>query len=236
MSILLKAGLIGGSIAVVIGALIIFRTSIVSGLASGGQTIGEGVGGFFGGIGQGITESFSEFEFPSFDFGNGGDSGSGPSEIAGETVPFGEEGGTVTIPPDTTVNEDGTVTSSTPPTATDPELTAIQQFTLMRKGIFERVAEIFSFGSVEESIETAIEQPNVTNLPAAEDFRQATEFLLSQLENPDIVGDEPIGFFDVFEDIAPLPLSQFAIDFFRDVGQDPVLAFDIPTFESFGGA
>jgi len=234
MSILLKAGLIGGSIAVVIGALIIFRTSITSALASGGQTIGEGVGGFFGGIGQGITESFSQFEFPSFDFGNGDESGA--SELAGETVPFGTEGGTVTIPEDTIVNPDGTVSSSTPPTATDPDLSAIQRFTQMRKGIFESVAEIFSFGSVEQSIQTAIDQPNITDLPAAEDFRQATEALLASIGDPDLPLSQPIGFFNVFEDVAPLPLSQFAIDFFRDVGQDPQLAFEIPTFESFGGA
>jgi len=37
------------------------------------------------------------------------------SSIAGETVPFGDDGTTVTIPEDTTVNPDGTVTSSTPP-------------------------------------------------------------------------------------------------------------------------
>ncbi len=239
MSILLKAGLIGGSIAVVIGALIIFRTSITSALASGGQTIGEGVGGFFGGIGQGITESFSQFEFPSFDFGGNGDgNGAGESELAGQTVPFGEEGGTVTIPADTVVNPDGTVTSSTPPTATDPDLSAIQKFTLMQKGFFESVAEVFSFGSVESAIETAIDQPNVTDLPAAEDFQQATQALLASLENPDIVGDEPIAFFNVFEDIAPLPLSQFAIDFFENVGQTPEFAFSIPSFARFnaGGA
>jgi len=239
MGILLKAGIIGGSIAAIVGALIIFRTSITSGLAAGGQTIGAGIGGFFGGIGQGITESFSQFEFPSFDFGgNGNGNGAGPSELAGETVPFGEEGGTVTIPPDTVVNPDGTVTSSTPPTATDPDLSAIQAFTLARKGTFEDVAEIFSFSSVESAIQTAIDEPNVTNLPAAEDFRQATEALLASLENPDIVGDEPIGFFNVFEDVAPLPLSQFAIDFFENVGQTPEFAFSVPSFARFnaGGA
>jgi len=240
MSILLKAGLIGGSIAVVIGALIIFRTSITGALASGGQTIGEGVGGFFGGIGQGITESFGRFEFPSFDFGgNGDENGSGASELAGETVPFGEEGGTVTIPPDTTVNPDGTVTSSTPPTATDPELTAIQAFTLARKGIFESVASAFGFSSVDTAIQSAIDEPNVTNLPAAEDFRQATEALLSSLENPDIVGDEPIAFFNVFEDKPALPLSQFALDFFENIGRETEFAFSIPSFARFnasGGA
>jgi len=236
MGILLKAAVIGGSIAAIIGALIIFRTSITSALASGGQTIGEGVGGFFGGIGQGITESFSEFEFPSFDFGGNGGDGSGASELAGETVPFGEEGGTVTIPPDTVVNPDGTVTSSTPPTATDPELSSIQAFTLERKGIFQRVAESFGFTSVESAIETAIDQPNVSNLPAAEDFRQATEALLASLENPDIVGDEPVGFFNVFEDIAPLPLSQFALDFFENIGVDTDFAFSVPSFARSGGA
>jgi len=233
MSLAERAAIIGVTIAAIVGTLIIFRTTIVSGLTAAGQTIGTGTGSFFGGIGQGITESFSQFEFPSFDFGV---NGAGASELAGETVPFGMEGGTVTIPEDTTVSEEGIVTSETPPTATDPELTAIQQFTLMRKGIFERVSEIFSFGSVESAIETAIEQPNVTDLPAAEDFRQATEALLASIGDPDLPLSQPIGFFDVFEDVAPLPLSQFAIDFFQDVGQDPQLAFDIPTFESFGGA
>jgi len=233
MSLAEKAAIIGITLAAIVGTLIIFRTSIVSGFTAAGQTIGTSAGGFLGGIGQGITESFSQFEFPSFDFGG---NGAGASELAGETVPFGMEGGTVTIPADTTVSEEGIVTSETPPIATDPQLSAIQKFTLMQKGFFESVAEIFSFGSVESAIETAIEQPNITEFQSAEDFQQATQALLASLENPDIVGDEPIGFFDVFEGVAPLPLSQFAIDFFQNVGQDPQLAFDIPTFQSFGGA
>jgi len=221
MSLATNAAIIGVTLAAIVGALVIFRSTIVSGFTSAGQTIGTSAGGFLGGIGQGITESFSQFEFPSFEFPTFETTPDEP-----QTVPFGTEGGTVTPP-----TEEGA-----PPIATDPELSAIQQFTQMRKGIFESVAEIFGFSSVESAIETAIEQPNITDLSAAEDFQQATQALLASLENPDIVGDEPIGFFDVFEDVAPLPLSQFAIDFFRDVGQDPQFAFDIPTFESFGGA
>jgi len=231
MGILQNVAIGGGAIAAIVAAVIIFSAPIGRAF----NQFGAGIGGIFTNTGQGFLDAFAGIEFPSFD-GNGNGDGSGASELAGETVPFGTEGGTVTIPEDTFVNEDGTVTSSTPPIATDPELTSIQEFTQQRKGIFERVAEIFSFSSVEQSIETAIDQPNVTQLPAAEDFRQATEALLASLENPAIVGDEPIGFFNVFEDIAPLPLSQFAIDFFRDVGQEPELAFDIPTFEQFGGA
>ncbi len=66
----------------------------------------------------GIQQAFTDFEFPELvlpDFGNifGQDDS---SSIAGETVPFGDDGTTVTIPSDTTVNEDGIVTSSTSPT------------------------------------------------------------------------------------------------------------------------
>jgi len=231
MSLAEKAAVIGVTIAAIVGGLIVFRTTIVSGLSAAGETIGTGTGSFFGGIGRGITESFSQFEFPSFDFGGNGD---GASELAGETIPFGTEGGTVTIPEDTIVTPAGTVESETPPTATDPQLSAIQRFTLMRKGVFESLAEIFSFSSVESSIETAIEEPNVTPFSAAEDFRQATEFLLSSLENPDIVGDEPIAFFDVFGQ--DLPLSQFALDFFANIDVETPFSRSLPSFTRFEGA
>jgi len=228
MGILQNVAIGGGAIGAIVITLIIFQRQISGAFSAAGAS----VGGAFVGAGTGFLDAFSNLEFPTF---NGdGDSDSGASELAGETVPFGTEGGTVTIPEDTIVNPDGTVSSSTPPTATDPDLTAIQRFTQMRRGVFESVAQIFSFGSVDESIQTAIDQPNVTDLPAAEDFRQATEALLASLENPDIVGDEPIGFFKVFEDVGNLPLSQFALDFFRDIGREPELAFDIPTFERFG--
>jgi len=229
MGLLQNVAIGGGAVAAIIVTLIIFQRQISGAFAAAGAS----VGGAFTGAASGFASAFEGLEFPSFDFGGNGDE-SGASELAGETVPFGTEGGTVTIPEDTTVNPDGTVSSSTPPTATDPELTAIQQFTLERKGIFESIAEIFSFSSVESSIETAIDQPNITEFSAAEDFRQATEALLSSLENPDIVGDEPIAFFDVFEDVAPLPLSQFALDFFENIGRETEFAFSIPTFERFG--
>jgi len=230
MGILQNVAIGGGAIAAIVAAVIIFSKPIGQAF----NQFGASVGGIFTNTGQGFLDAFSNIEFP--DFSGGDDNGAGPSEIAGETVPFGTEGGTVTIPDDTFVNEDGTVTSSTPPIATDPELTAIQEFTQQRKGIFESVAQIFNFGSVDTAIQTAIDQPNVTALPAAEDFRQATEALLASLENPDIVGDEPVGFFNVFEDVAPLPLSQFALDFFENIGRETELAFDIPTFNQFGGA
>jgi len=235
MGIFQNVAIGGGAIAAIVITFVIFRNQI-----SGAFTqFGSSVGGAFTGAAAGFVGAFEGLEFPSFDFGNGdnGD-GSGASELAGETVPFGTEGGTVTIPEDTFVNPDGTVSSDTPPTATDPELTSIQQFTLARKGIFERVAEIFSFGSVDTAIETAIDEPNVTNLPAAEDFRQATEALLASLENPDIVGDEPVAFFNVFEDVGALPLSQFALDFFENIDVETEFAFSVPSFARFnsGGA
>jgi len=230
MGILQNVAIGGGAIAAVVAAVIIFARPIGEAF----NQFGASVGGIITNTGQGFLDAFSDIQFP--DFSAGGNGGTGESDLAGQTVPFGTEGGTVMIPPDTTVNPDGTVSSDMPPIATDPELTAIQEFTQQRKGIFQRVAEAFSFPAVETSIQFALDEPNVTQLPAAEDFRQATESLLRSLENPDIIGDEPIGFFNVFEDVAPLPLSQFAIDFFRDVGQTPELAFDIPTFERFGGA
>jgi len=230
MGILQNVAIGGGAIAAIVITLVVFQRQIAGAFTSAGASIG----GAFTGAAAGFVGAFEGLEFPSFDFGGNGEAG--VSDIAGETVPFGTEGGTVTIPEDTIVNPDGTVSSSTPPTATDPELTAIQAFTQERKGIFERVAEIFSFGSVQESINVAIEQPNVTQFSAAEDFRQATERLLAGISDPDLPETAPVGFFNVFEDIAPLPLSQFALDFFANIDVPTELAFDIPTFESFGGA
>jgi len=230
MSLAEKAAIIGVTIAAIVGTLIIFRSTIVSGFTSAGQTIGTSAGGFLGGIGQGITESFSQFEFPSFEFGTP-DVPSGASELAGEIVPFGTEGGTVSIPADTFVDESGVVTSSTPPTATDPQLTAIQQFTLQQKGFFETLAGIFSFGSVDVAIGSAIDEPNISDLAAAEDFAQASRFLIESIENPSIEGDEPIGFFEVFgQDV---PLSQAAFDFFISRGVEPQFRFAVPDFPDF---
>jgi len=230
MGILQNVAIGGGAVAAIVIALVIFQRQISGAFTAAGAS----VGGAFVGAGTGFLNAFSNLDFPTFDFGGAGDNG--VSGLAGQTLPFGTEGGTVTIPEDTIVNEDGTVSSSTPPIATDPQLTAIQRFTQMRKGTFERLAEIFSFSSVESSIQTALDEPNITNLPAAEDFEQASRALLASLENPDIVGDEPIGFFNVFEDVAPLPLSQFALDFFADIGRETEFAGSIPTFPSFGGA
>jgi len=233
MGILQNVAIGGGAIAAIVITLAIFSRQISGAFTAAGAS----VGGAFTGAAAGFVGAFSDIEFPSFDFGGNGEPET-ESSLAGETVPFGTEGGTVTIPEDTMIDPDtGIVTSDTPPTATDPELTAIQRFTQMRKGIFESLAEIFSFGSVEASIQTAVDEPNVTNLPAAEDFEQAAQALLASLENPEIVGDEPIGFFNVFEGVAPLPLSQFAIEFFeQEAGREVEFAGSIPTFPSFGGA
>jgi len=230
MGILQNVAIGGGAVAAIVVTLIIFQRQISGAFTAAGAS----VGGAFTGAASGFVGALQGIEFPSFDFGGNGDD-SGASELAGETLPFGTEGGEVTIPEDTIVNPDGTVSSSTPPTATDPELSAIQRFTQMRKGVFESIAEIFSFSSVDTSIQAAIDEPNVTPFSAAEDFRQATENLLASLEDPDVIGDEPVGFFNVFEDVGPLPLSQFALDFFADIGRETDLAFDIPQFEAFGG-
>jgi len=57
--------------------------------------------------------SFPEINFPEFPSINIFNDPT--SSIAGETVPFGDDESTVTIPADTIVNPDGTVSSSTPP-------------------------------------------------------------------------------------------------------------------------
>jgi len=60
--------------------------------------------------------TFPDFKFPDItfpDFFGGGDDS---SSIAGQTVPSEPGGAPVTIPADTVVNPDGTVSSSTPPT------------------------------------------------------------------------------------------------------------------------
>jgi len=194
MGILQNVAIGGGAIAAIVVTLIIFQRQISGAFTAAGAS----VGGAFTGAAAGFTSAFEGLEFPSFDFGGNGD-GSGESELAGETVPFGTEGGTVTIPEDTFVNPDGTVSSSTPPTATDPDLTAIQRFTLQRQGVFDRVREIFSFGSQQAAAVEAIESPNVTPFAAAEDFRQATEALLRGIDDPGTPLDDPEGFFNVFE-------------------------------------
>jgi len=111
-------------IALVLGGLFIFRDRISA--AVGG--LGEAIGGGLGDINIQLPEiNLPEINFPDFpeinfpDFSGIFDIFQGQiddltSTIAGLTVPFGE--GEVTIPPDTMINPDGTVTSSTPPTAT----------------------------------------------------------------------------------------------------------------------
>jgi len=59
--------------------------------------------------------TFPEINFPEFKFPNIFGEDDSSSQLAGETVPFGGQGSTITIPQDTIVNPDGTVTSSTPP-------------------------------------------------------------------------------------------------------------------------
>lgn len=233
MGIFQNVAIGGGAVAAIVVTLVIFQRQIAGAFTAAGAS----VGGAFTGALSGFTGAFEDIKFPSFDFG-GDAPASGSSELAGETVPFGTEGGTVTIPQDTFVNEDGTVSSSTPPIATDPELSAIQKFTQMRKGFFEEIADLFGFSSVKKSVEFALDEPNVTDLPAAEDFEQATKFLLESLESPDIVGDEPIGFFDLpqTEEVERLPLSQLALDFFRNIGVDPIFKGSIPSFARGGGA
>jgi len=223
MGILLKAAVIGGSIAAIIGALIIFRTSITSALASGGQTIGEGVGGFFGGIGQGITESFSEFEFPSFDFGSGVN-GAGQSEIAGETVPLGTEGDQVQIPADTEVSEEGVVTSETPPILIPSEetqdiLEQAQEETQFLGGV---LGEFSAEGQLQ-----LLEQAQELGDTFFEQSAALQQLALESVGDPTLEGSFGTGFFDLpqTEEIEFLPLSESAFDFFANLGQTPIEQF-----------
>jgi len=218
MGLLLKAGLIGGAIAAIIGTLIIFRTSITSGFAGAGQTVGESFGGFFGGIGQGITESFSEFQFPSFDFGNGGNGGAGASELAGETVPLGTEGDLVQIPEDTMVSEEGIVTSETPPVLIPSDETRdVLQRAQEESRQLGDVFQSFSAGAQLQLLDVGVQAGgDVFNQFAA--VRQAA---LESIGDPELEGSQGIGFFDVFNQPA-LPLSQFAIDFLENIGVNPV--------------
>jgi len=99
-----------------IGALLIFREPILKGFSSIGESFGK--------IDITLPEiklpeiNFPEFNFPDFpDFTNLFDQlfKNQASILAGQTV-AGAEGDPVQIPPDTIVNPDGTVTSTTPPT------------------------------------------------------------------------------------------------------------------------
>lgn len=91
-------------IAVALGALVIFRKDITNFLDKGFKDLVS--------INLGDV-NLPEIKLPSFDFGNifGTDNS---SSIAGETVPFGDDGTTVTIPADNIVNPDGTVSGSPP--------------------------------------------------------------------------------------------------------------------------
>jgi len=87
--------------------------------------------------------TFPEIKFPeapNFDFLSGIFGGDDSSSIAGEEVPFGED--TVIIPPDTVVNPDGTVSSSTPPISTGPGATFDEVFFAKTKsGVFDTLFE-----------------------------------------------------------------------------------------------
>jgi len=113
----------------IIAALVLFRGDIRNAFASGAEAIGN-----LGNIELPDINlpdinlpdinfpdfnfpdfNFPTIEFPSFDFNFGNLFGSDDSSsIAGETIVQDDES-TITIPADTTVNPDGTVTSSTGP-------------------------------------------------------------------------------------------------------------------------
>jgi len=223
MGILLKVGIAAGALAAVVGALIIFRTSITSAFSGAGETVGQSFGGFLGGIGQGITESFSEFEFPSFDFGNGGN-GAGVSELAGETVPLGTEGDLVAIPADTTVSEEGVVTSETPPVlipseSTQDILEQAQEETAFLGGV---LGEFSAQGQLQ-----LLEQAQELGQTFFEQSAALQELALESVGDPALEGSQGIGFFDLpqTEEVEFLPLSQFAFDFFENLGQTPIQQF-----------
>jgi len=102
-----------------LGALLIFKGDITKAFGS----LGSGLGN----IEVNLPDvkfpdikfpdiTFPDFKFPDFkfpDITNIFGNGTGESDLAGKTVPFGDS--QVMIPADTTVNPDGTVTSSTPP-------------------------------------------------------------------------------------------------------------------------
>ncbi len=104
-------GVVG--IAIALGGLLIFRDKISNFFQSGFDSIGSGLGD----INVNLPAinlpaiNFPDFNFPDITNIFGDDS----SSIAGETVPSGDDGTTVFIPADTTVNPDGTVSSDTPP-------------------------------------------------------------------------------------------------------------------------
>jgi len=97
-------GVVG--IALGLGALFIFRDKISDFFQKGFDSLK------FPDINLGDI-NFPEIKFPEFPSINIFNDPT--SSIAGETVPFGDDGSTVTIPADTIVNPDGTVSSSTPP-------------------------------------------------------------------------------------------------------------------------
>ncbi len=220
MSLLVKVGIVGGTIAAVVAGLILFRSSITSAFGAAGQTVGESFGGFFGGIGQGITESFSEFEFPSFDFGSGA-GGAGVSELAGQTVPTGTEGDQVMIPPDTMVSEEGIVTSSTPPVlipsqSTQEVLARAQTESMQLRNILGE----FSAGGQLQLLNVGAE----TEGDVFAQFAAVRRAALESVGDPDLPGSFATGFFDLpqTEEVEFLPLSEFAFDFFSGLGQTPI--------------
>jgi len=137
-------------IGLVLGGLFLFREPITKAFGDFGKSISEG----FGNIDIQLPSfdfkfpeiTFPEFKFPeitlpSFDFLGDIFKKDDTSIIAGQdvTVP----GGTVTIPPDTTVQPDGTVTSSTPPTIVldDPITFQEKFFAETRAGVFDTLFE-----------------------------------------------------------------------------------------------
>jgi len=194
-------------IAIVLGGLFLFKDKISEAFAS----IGEG----FGNIDITLPEiklpdiTFPEFNFPEFNFPDFTDLFSGfqdqLSSIAGQIVEL--QGSQVTIPPDTTVNPDGTVTSTTPPTIDtgigkgDP----LNLFGELRPKVFDTLINLGfepaeAFGFLKNV--TTIEGLNQV-LQSVNSFGKAAQ--ASGTAEQDIEGTDSSG-------VSPLPIKSFLID------------------------
>jgi len=146
-------------IALVLGGLFIFRDRISA--AVGG--LGEAIGGGLGDINIQLPEiklpeiNFPEFNFPEIQFPDFASlfenffnqQNDLLSSLAGQTV------GDITIPPDTMVNPDGTVTSSTPPTSSGGGATQEQQdFAQARAAAFDTLfnVDVLTGTQIQEAI------------------------------------------------------------------------------------
>lgn len=172
-------------------------------------------GAFARGTTQSIIDPFGNFFENLFSSSNGGTNGNGtgPSSIAGETV------NGVTIPADTTVQKDKTVTSSTPPTAVIPGAAAAKSQTQKVSDYLTNLFGAFSASAQLQLLQEGAKVPTKTQFPAKEGLTNVINLALKSVggTDPKLYQLKTLGG-KVWAGTVPQPLSKQAVSFYATKG------------------